>query len=187
MTIKLKTVGLLCVLVLISCSTETVKQSDVLENRETAKASDIPLKMGNDAHKKGDYAMAVEMYRKAAEQGQAEAQFKLGQMYNKGQGVTQNRQKAVKWFRKAAEQGLTLAQYNLGVMYHHGLGITQNHQQALNWFRKAAEQGFSLAQYNLGVMYETTQNHQEAVKWYRKAAEQGLSLAQKALKKLSAE
>jgi len=84
MTIKLKTLGLLCVLVLISCS--TVKQSDVLENRETAKASDTALKMGNDAHEKGDYATAFKWYRKAAEQGQTEAQFKLGQMYYKGQG-----------------------------------------------------------------------------------------------------
>jgi TPR repeat protein len=186
MTIKLKTLSLLCVLVLSSCSTEMVKQSD---DRETVKASDTTLKMGNDAHKKGDYGMAVEMYRKAA--GQAEAQFKLGLMYNKGRGVAQNRQEAVKWFRKAAEQGFIMAQYNLGVMYHQGLGVTQNHQEALKWFRKGAEQGFALAQYNLGVMYHNgqgvAQNHEEAVKWYRKAAEQGYADAQKALKELGAE
>jgi TPR repeat protein len=99
MTIKLKTLGLLCVLVLsvVSCSTEMIKQSDVtdeaamesdaLENRETAKASDTALKMGNDAHEKGDYATAVEMYRKAAEQGYANAQYNLGVMYHMGQGV----------------------------------------------------------------------------------------------------
>ncbi|MCX8500810.1 MAG: hypothetical protein ORO03_03835 [Alphaproteobacteria bacterium] len=34
-----------------------------------------------------DYAQAVSWYRKAAEQGHANAQFNLGIMYGKGQGV----------------------------------------------------------------------------------------------------
>ena len=48
---------------------------------------------------------AVKWFRKAAEQGDATAQFNLGIMYYNGQGVTQDDSEAVRWLRKAAEQG----------------------------------------------------------------------------------
>ena len=64
-----------------------------------------------------DYAQAVKWYRKAAEQGFAEAQYNLGVRYDQGQGVPQDYAEAVKWYRKAAEQGDAEAQLNLGVMY----------------------------------------------------------------------
>ena len=51
-----------------------------------------------------DYAEAVKWYRKAAEQGDAEAQFNLGLMYADGEGVPKDYAEAVKWYRKAAEQ-----------------------------------------------------------------------------------
>ena len=60
-----------------------------------------------------DYKEAVKWWRKAAEQGDAEAQSNLGEMYYKGEGVPQDYKEAIKWFRKAAEQGHTWAQYNL--------------------------------------------------------------------------
>jgi uncharacterized protein len=55
-----------------------------------------------------------------AEQGDANAQFKLGLMYYNGEGVPEDDAEAVKWYRKAAEQGLAGAQFNLGVMYAYG-------------------------------------------------------------------
>ncbi len=55
--------------------------------------------------------------QKAAEQGDAMAQFNLGVMYNTGRGVAQDYKQAVAWFRKAAEQGDAMAQFNLGLMY----------------------------------------------------------------------
>ena len=50
-------------------------------------------------------SQAVTWYRKAAEQGDADAQFNLGVMYAKGVGVPKDASQAVTWFRKAAEQG----------------------------------------------------------------------------------
>ena len=50
---------------------------------------------------------------KAAEQGDAIVQFKLGWMYAEGKGVTKDTVKAVEWYQKAAEQGNAAAQYNL--------------------------------------------------------------------------
>ncbi|MBO7224189.1 MAG: sel1 repeat family protein, partial [Kiritimatiellae bacterium] len=52
-----------------------------------------------------DYAEAVKWFRKAAEQGHAGAQYRLGICYGKGLGVPQDHEEAAKWVRKAAEQG----------------------------------------------------------------------------------
>ena len=47
----------------------------------------------------------MKWWRKAAEQGYADAQFSLGVAYDNGQGVPQDNDEAVKWYRKAVEQG----------------------------------------------------------------------------------
>ena len=92
-------------------------------------------------------------YQKAAEQGDASAQFNLGLIYRKGKGVTQDYKEAIKWFRKAAEQGDAEAQFNLGLIYRKGKGVTQDYKEAIKWFRKAAEQGDAEAQFNLCLLY----------------------------------
>lgn len=51
-----------------------------------------------------DKGKAAEWYRKAADQGHAEAQFKLGKMYATGNGVEKDEGKAAEWHRKAAAQ-----------------------------------------------------------------------------------
>ena len=52
-----------------------------------------------------DEVAAVNWYRKAAEQGHAQAQNNLGRMYQNGLGVSKNRAEAITWYRKAAKQG----------------------------------------------------------------------------------
>ena len=52
-----------------------------------------------------NYAEAAKWYLKAAEQGNADAQQRLGDMYEEGQGVEQNDEEAWKWHQKASEQG----------------------------------------------------------------------------------
>ena len=70
---------------------------------------------------KQDRSEAVRWYRKAAEQGHADAQCNLGIRYTNGQeGLKQDHAEAVCWYRKAAEQGHAKAQYNLGVAYENG-------------------------------------------------------------------
>ena len=69
-----------------------------------------------------DAAEAVRWYRKAAEQGRADAQFNLGNMYSAGRGVLKDDAEAVRWYRKAAEQGAADAQFNLGISYATGEG-----------------------------------------------------------------
>ncbi len=77
-------------------------------------------------------------YRKAAEQGDAEAQYNLGFMYGYGKGVSQDYAEAVKWYRKAAEQGYAKAQLSLGLAYGLGQGVPQDLAQAHMWLNLAA-------------------------------------------------
>ena len=64
-----------------------------------------PFEDAVSANDRGDYATAVREFRVLAAQGHAIAQYSLGVMYSKGQGVPQDYAVAVKWYRKAAEQG----------------------------------------------------------------------------------
>jgi len=167
---------------------EKQKRIEQREKEELRKASIANFNTGYDYYKKGDYSQAVEWYRKAAEQGNADAQNYLGVMYEKGQGVNQDYSQAVEWFRKAAEQGYASAQCNLGVMYELGRGVNQDDAKAVEWYRKAAEQGYATAQYYLGNRYRdgkgVNQDYSQAVEWYKKAAEQGNADAREQLDKL---
>ncbi|MCZ6876991.1 MAG: tetratricopeptide repeat protein [Acidobacteria bacterium] len=77
-------------------------------------------------------------WMKRAEQGDADAQYRLGVMYNEGQEVPQDYKEAVRWWRAAAEQGLASSQNNLGVMYDEGRGVPQDYIQAHMWYNLAA-------------------------------------------------
>ncbi len=65
---------------------------------------------GYAAYEKGNYTIAIQEFRMAAEEGNADAQFILGFMYHSGRGATLSSTKAVKWVRMAAEQGHARAQ-----------------------------------------------------------------------------
>ncbi len=133
------------------------------------------------AYERKDYATAVRLFRDLAEQGNAIAQYNLGAMYARGQGVPQDRKTAGEWYRKAAAKrdvraaqsklfedpseaegnrvlaglGNPDAQYNVGLMYSVGQGgVPQDYAEAIKWYHKAAEQGHARAQHNLGRMYD---------------------------------
>src|SRR5215470_6490204 len=79
--------------------------------------------------------------RKAADQGDARAQFGLGQMYALGRGVRQSDAEAVSWFRKGAENGSSGAQWLLGNEYFRGQGVSQNLVKAYMWANLAVVNG----------------------------------------------
>ena len=129
---------------------------------------------GLAAYESGDYATALREWTPLAKQGNATAQFNLGQMYRKGDGVPQDYKTAGKWFALAAKQGDASAQFNLGWMYDNGLGVPQDNKTALKWYRLAADQGNADAQYRLGMMYVTGKSVQKdyirAHMWWSLAA-----------------
>jgi uncharacterized protein len=68
--------------------------------------------------------------RPLADQGNAEAQVKLGFMYVAGEGIPQDYIEALKWFRLAADQGQANAQCFLGPIYFEGRGVPQDYVSA---------------------------------------------------------
>jgi len=90
------------------------------------------------AYDRGDYTQAARLFRPLAEQGIASAQFNLGMMYARGQGVPQDYLAALKSYRRAAEQGNASAQNNLGLMYERGRGVRQDFILAHMWSNIAA-------------------------------------------------
>ena len=133
--------------------------------------------------------------RTRAEQGDAEAQYEFGCMYDVGcldETVLSNGldleidalgdAEAARWYRLAAEQGHAAAQSRLGDFHQFGYGVPQDYAEAVRWHRSAAEQGGAVAQFNLGVRYAigrgVPQDDVETVRWYRLAAEQGYAVAQ---------
>ena len=120
---------------------------------------------------------AITEIRRQAEQGDADAQFSLGVMYDTGEGVPQDYGEALRWYRLSANQGYANAQYNLGNMYRNGEGVSQDDGEAARWYRLAADQGHAGAQYNLALMYGTgrgvPQDYVAAHMWANLAADQG--------------
>ena len=96
------------------------------------------INAGVAAYKWGAYATALREWRPLAEQGNAKAQYNLGLMYRKGQGVPQDDAQALQWWRKAAEQGNAGAQNNIGFMYYNGRGVPEDDAQAHMWFNLAS-------------------------------------------------
>ena len=83
----------------------------------------------------------LDTVRQAAEQGDATAQFNLGNMYANGEGVPKDDAEAVRWFRLAAEQGYASAQFNLGLMYTTGRGVLKDSVLAHMWLNIAGANG----------------------------------------------
>lgn len=115
------------------------------------------LEDGQTAYDNGDYATALGLWRPLAERGNANAEYNLGLIYQRGNGVPKDDQEAVKWFRKAADQGLVEAEFTLGWIYHdgtygEGTEVAQDYSEAFKWLRKAAGQGDAHAQQLLAGM-----------------------------------
>lgn len=123
--------------------------------------------------------------RGQADRGAADAQYRMGQRYADGEGVTRHHARARGWFELAAWQGHSGAQYRLGMAYAKGRGAPQNDQLALEWFAKAAEQGHVRAQFRLGDAYlngrGTKKEPAWAARWLGMAADAGHGRAQLAL------
>ena len=72
---------------------------------------------GLAAYDQGDYATALNEFLPLAQQGDAKAQFNMGILYEKGQGVPQDFQEDFLWYYLAAEQGDAPTQNDLGLLY----------------------------------------------------------------------
>jgi hypothetical protein len=135
------------------------------------------------ARVRGNDRAALEELRKAANAGDAAAQFQLGRAYSHGSSILpRDDAAAARWVEKAAEQGHLEAQSNIGYLYSAGMGVPHSNEKAIAWWTRAAEGGFVQAQFNLGIAFLqgklTARDDAKALAWLKKAAAQGIVPAQ---------
>lgn len=90
---------------------------------------------------RGDYEKARTKIEFLAHSGEARAQYDLGLMYDKGEGVPQSDAEAMRWYERAAEQGEARAQYNLGLMHLNGQRVQPDLVKAFYWISLSANRG----------------------------------------------
>ena len=130
--------GLAAALALTPAEASAAAQAAQSAEQRDAEAS---VSQGVAAYQRGDYAAALALFRRAADQGNAGGQAFLGAMYKNGQGVPQNSAEAVRWYRLAAGQGHAEAQHYLGSMHNAGRGVLRNYVEAYKWYALSAAQG----------------------------------------------
>ena len=105
-------------------------------------------------------------------QGNAEAQFQLGIIYELGRGVPEDSAEASRWFRMTAF---------LGIEVRRGRGVPQDYAESVKWWRASAEQGLGVSQLELGSSYAegegVLQDYVQAHKWYNLSTVSGKEAA----------
>jgi localization factor PodJL len=120
---------------------------------------------------------AVFWLERAAKAGFAPAQFRLGSLNEKGDGVKKDLGNARRLYLAAANQGHAKAMHNLAVLYAEGIDGKPDYKAAAQWFRKAAIHGVPDSQYNLAILYARgigiEQNLAESYRWFALASTKG--------------
>jgi uncharacterized protein len=134
---------------------------------------EMAMASGIAAFEAKHFSRASQLLSPLAEQGVAEAQYRMAIMAQNGLGMVPNPLLAYRYMRAAAETGHALAQHGLGFMYLQGECVESHGVKAVEWFRRAAEQGLVGSQTTLAMMYDeghgVEKDPEEARKWYRLA------------------
>lgn len=121
--------------------------------------------------------VSIQDIKRAANQGNAQAQYLLGWNYHKGEGVPLDYEQAFNWWQKSAGAGYVPAMERLFVCYKYGYGVQKDREKTAYWCQKAAEGGSAMCQYHLGkfYMYGTGGFPRDSIQaeyWFLKSAEQ---------------
>ena len=155
------------------------KQPTVIEKvvKEPAKPKADMSKLKKDFEKgcafydAQEYASALPLLLPLAQEGDSDAQFRVGFCYLEMQQFD----KALDWLEKARAQSHPKAAYNIAWMYGFAKGVAQDESKWVKYTKESAILGFVSAQYNLGGAYyygwhDLEENYDEAFKWLSKAA-----------------
>lgn len=168
-TIRLHAAMLLIVICFLSCSRnsgpdtgETSLSKEVRNNISLFRQLDLNASELNseadELEKQYEWGPSLAMRFVAAERGDADAQFEMGQMFDSGwlrhrYEVGVDVPSALYWYGKSAGQGNEKAQCNLGAVYFDGYGVKTDKKRGIEYYRRAARTGSARASYELGIMY----------------------------------
>ncbi len=118
--------------------------------------------------------VAVGLFRKAVDAGNAGAMTNLGWCYETGNGVNQDQAEAFSLYTRAAEGGNPIGMCDLALDYENGRGVAKDPLSAAHWYRVAADAGNARAMAFLGNLFDAgkgvAKNATEGFKWHAKAA-----------------
>ena len=123
---------------------------------------------------KGNNLTVLKILVGDGENGVADAQIKLGAMYQFGFIVPEDDKKAAQWYRLAAEQGDSSAQFIVGLISANGQGIIKDGKEAMRWCRLAVEKRVEMAE----VYSLAKESVPQALKILTRDAEKGIDEAQ---------
>jgi TPR repeat protein len=152
----------------------------------------------------GNYKDAFKEWTEAAQQGDVDAQYNLGCLYVRGEGVPQNRALAIEWFQRAADQDeldATTWLFNANPQsddsrkrffskklkssgkFHITFVAQRSDGLAMRWPCATDQKDGALIEFKIGVMYENggmglPQDDKQAAEWYRRASERNFADAQ---------
>lgn len=105
-------------------------------------------------HEAKDYAKALKPCTRAGNAGDLEAQYIVGRLYEKGNGVSLDLKTAFKWYKRAADKGHASSARRVAAAYYWGLGgVSKDDEKAFEWFKRAAEGGDRRAQKQMAEAY----------------------------------
>lgn len=132
--------------------------------------------------------MVFDFQMKLAKKGNAEAQYKVGEMYEAGRGVDVNKDEAMKWFTQAADGGSQNAKDKLLYVDMEKNGLTKDNKAEYEGLKTRAKGGDEYAQYYLGMMYShgvgVKKNYNKADDLLGKASLAGVTAAETELVKV---
>ena len=102
----------------------------------------------------GNYRLQFALIERCAKNGHVQASIKLGEMYEKGQGIAADPVKALGWYRKGADKGDGWGYYHLARCYENGIGTDVDLPQAVHYYNIAARNGISAAAERIEALTE---------------------------------
>jgi serine/threonine protein kinase/TPR repeat protein len=127
----------------------------------------------------------IDRFQRAATLGDAESQYTVGFLFEKGIGSRVDPFEAKKWYERAAAQDHLAAIHNLGGIYEKGEAVPKDDERAAAYYLDAANKGHAPSQHRIGEMLRTGQGldkaDAEAVHWFSRAADQDYAPAQASL------
>ncbi|MDH5512528.1 MAG: sel1 repeat family protein [Gammaproteobacteria bacterium] len=165
-------IGLACLLFSVAAPGD--KPAPETMDKPPAAASVDKFRVGVRAFNANQFTRARELWLPLAESGDVRAQYAIGRLYEKGNGVERDLETAISWYQKAADRGHADSEYRLAVGYAYGMGIARDEAKALSWLRRAANHGQKRAQKVLAQAYKEGRlglaaDPEQAQYWYDKA------------------
>ncbi|SHN63069.1 tetratricopeptide repeat protein [Desulfovibrio litoralis] len=155
LTISVLSLSLSCFVPQNAFSANTKAPIQNEQKANTTNPADVEvLKKASLAYQEKKYTEAINLLKPLADKGNTDAQFALGLIYVRGEGVKADPNLVKEYWTKSANAGHPEAQFNLGMAYIRGIFGKRSATDAVKWWEKAANQGHGDAYYALGQIYK---------------------------------